>query len=280
MNKPMFTKSFTISIHALREEGDFSPINSFQCSHNFYPRPPRGGRPRICARNDKSNRNFYPRPPRGGRLADVVKQRVDFLISIHALREEGDPSTSCVRRFRFNFYPRPPRGGRQTTASRTTKPKEFLSTPSARRATQRFVYNARHEMDFYPRPPRGGRRVSRTRWRLRCHFYPRPPRGGRPSKTRQCPTTQRFLSTPSARRATLPALHHIRCPGYFYPRPPRGGRRSSDINLPSGIAYFYPRPPRGGRPSMPRPFGPSRYFYPRPPRGGRQSSLSNINVPI
>ena len=24
MNKPMFTKSFTISIHALREEGDYA----------------------------------------------------------------------------------------------------------------------------------------------------------------------------------------------------------------------------------------------------------------
>ena len=33
-----------ISIHALREEGDTSPINSFQCSQNFNPRPPRGER--------------------------------------------------------------------------------------------------------------------------------------------------------------------------------------------------------------------------------------------
>ena len=34
-----------ISIHALREEGDVSaPIAPF-CRSNFYPRPPRGGRP-------------------------------------------------------------------------------------------------------------------------------------------------------------------------------------------------------------------------------------------
>ena len=60
---------------------------------NFYPRPPRGGRPsQICSARIMMF-YFYPRPPRGGRLADVVKQRVDFFISIHALREEGDYHT-------------------------------------------------------------------------------------------------------------------------------------------------------------------------------------------
>ena len=34
----------------------------------------------------------------------------------------------------------------------------------------------------------------------------------------------RFLSTPSARRATPPALRPPRTPFNFYPRPPRGGR--------------------------------------------------------
>ena len=33
-----------------------------------------------------------------------------------------------------------------------------------------------------------------------------------------------FLSTPSARRATLDATLAITCRMYFYPRPPRGGR--------------------------------------------------------
>ena len=32
MNKPMFTKSFTISIHALREEGDRGRV--FCCLHH------------------------------------------------------------------------------------------------------------------------------------------------------------------------------------------------------------------------------------------------------
>ena len=34
-----------ISIHALREEGDFSENFIVVIGSNFYPRPPRGGRP-------------------------------------------------------------------------------------------------------------------------------------------------------------------------------------------------------------------------------------------
>ena len=34
-----------ISTHALREEGDFRPPITWQYRQNFYPRPPRGGRP-------------------------------------------------------------------------------------------------------------------------------------------------------------------------------------------------------------------------------------------
>ena len=37
--------------------------------------------------------NFYPRPPRGGRLLDRTINGEQHVISIHALREEGDFST-------------------------------------------------------------------------------------------------------------------------------------------------------------------------------------------
>ena len=33
---------------------------------------------------------FYPRPPRGGRLADTTDKSKQRMISIHALRGEGD----------------------------------------------------------------------------------------------------------------------------------------------------------------------------------------------
>ena len=56
---------------------------------------------------------------------------------------------------------------------------EFLSTPSARRAT---VIAETEELEleyFYPRPPRGGRRLGFAAQDREKHFYPRPPRGGR-----------------------------------------------------------------------------------------------------
>ena len=57
---------------------------------------------------------------------------------------------------------------------------------------------------FYPRPPRGGRRSRWSRGRGCRNFYPRPPRGGRRPELQCCCTKRRiFLSTPSARRATL-----------------------------------------------------------------------------
>ena len=101
----------SISIHALREEGDCSSGSKLRAYSNFYPRPPRGGRPAICPARP-SLTYFYPRPPRGGRLqlvrgfnsqhkflstpsarratGDVVSAQHIVDISIHALREEGD----------------------------------------------------------------------------------------------------------------------------------------------------------------------------------------------
>ena len=60
------------------------------------------------------------------------------------------------------------------------KEEQFLSTPSARRATASSGRPAKTTAYFYPRPPRGGRRISFIMSRL---FL-------------------KFLSTPSARRAT------------------------------------------------------------------------------
>ena len=56
-------------------------------------------------------------------------------ISIHALREEGDAISPINPTSGGNFYPRPPRGGRLFKRSKQLRPAQFLSTPSARRAT-------------------------------------------------------------------------------------------------------------------------------------------------
>ena len=55
-----------ISIHVLREEGDGEAARLRARGRDFYPRPPRGGRP-VCQRQILQEQNFYPRPPRGGR---------------------------------------------------------------------------------------------------------------------------------------------------------------------------------------------------------------------
>ena len=61
----------------------------------------------------------------------------DFgMISIHALREEGDVSLLTLLGIRRDFYPRPPRGGRLLRICSISMSFAFLSTPSARRATK------------------------------------------------------------------------------------------------------------------------------------------------
>ena len=58
------------------------------------------------------------------------------MISIHALREEGDSGMRSGALNRSNFYPRPPRGGRLVSLNIKAAPDlQFLSPPSARRAT-------------------------------------------------------------------------------------------------------------------------------------------------
>ena len=82
--------AFEISIHALREEGDTGdPVPGMGVCY-FYPRPPRGGRRLRSMGDDMTCCDFYPRPPRGGRPSTAELKSVGFVISIHALREEGD----------------------------------------------------------------------------------------------------------------------------------------------------------------------------------------------
>ena len=70
-----------------------------------------------------------------------------------------------------------------------------------------------------------GDHPGRQRWCPHCDFYPRPPRGGRQELTACIVRRDLFLSTPSARRATLSMSNSQPTTGNFYPRPPRGGRQ-------------------------------------------------------
>ena len=197
---------------------------------NFYPRPPRGGRLQELTSDHIPRTISIPALREEGDILKVRLGRVSmvflsppsarratingaalvtlFLISIPALREEGDTTMPPSFGSMENFYPRPPRGGRQDDALGIYIEAEFLSPPSARRATEQTVEvwlrrkisipalreegddegpftpgqsiisipALREEgdigraviggalFDFYPRPPRGGRH--QRQWQL------------------------------------------------------------------------------------------------------------------
>ena len=172
-----------------------------------------------------------------------------LVISIHALREEGDtkPSGPTMRSTRFlstpsarratpgadhgcswlrYFYPRPPRGGRPGVEVRAGNLWEFLSTPSARRATVR-LNDKIVDRKFLSTP--SARRATSRVWAdtaLDDVFLSTPSaRRATPRLRRLRSRMEVFLSTPSARRATLFFLYTGFRISDFYPRPPRGGRR-------------------------------------------------------
>ena len=122
----------------------------------FYPRPPRGGRPGVVFSSATSM--IFLSTPSARRATDISRSdaRKIIQISIHALREEGDATSSTATTARSNFYPRPPRGGRPYLLLTSTRPQ-----------------------NFYPRPPRGGRPRPCPCSLTVSDFYPRPPRGGR-----------------------------------------------------------------------------------------------------
>ena len=170
---------------------------------------------------------------------------------------------------------------------------EFLSTPSARRATFFGILPRSLHRHFYPRPLRGGRQA-----------------GGDPIGAHQCISIHAlreegdrknlalrlrrrvFLSTPSARRATVVVIIQWKNARNFYPRPPRGGRHRKAppphdskgfLSTPSArratigrsrcriiahISIHALREEGDTRAAATDSTEPD--FYPRPPRGGRR----------
>ena len=190
-----------------------------------------------------SGNDFYPRPPRGGRPAKAYSSVMPGSISIHALREEGDSRAACIRPLRTYFYPRPPRGGRPAfrdvalinglflstpSARRATVPcadwqrvyKSFLSTPSARRATGRSemrqwffgisIHALREEGDQA--------RIVCCPWYPGISIHALREEG---DLMRGCTEviTLLFLSTPSARRATASLPSKVRMLSLFLSTP-------------------------------------------------------------
>ena len=146
---------------------------------------------------------------------------------------------------------------------------EFLSTPSARRATACIMCKACRFVYFYPRPPRGGRLVC-AKNKTPAFVFLSTPSARRATARMQTPSRSiLFLSTPSARRATRSAASPAAERYYFYPRPPRGGRQTHGNKAPP--EYRFLSTPSARRATSCGAYHQSvrHYFYPRPPRGGR-----------
>ena len=110
------------------------------------------------------------------------RQRPVGRISIHALREEGD-TTIFVQNRRI---------------------RKFLSTPSARRATACTALCGDTEIISIHALREEGDHLKLLSVLFHIDFYPRPPRGGRQHQHGGRCGLCGFLSTPSARRATIP----------------------------------------------------------------------------
>ena len=170
---------YDISIHALREEGDLPTSTSTRNPSRFLSTP--SARRATHALVLVALGNQFLSTPSARRATQPRRRfRHRRLISIHALREEGDTSAdgslSLIKRFLST-----PSARRATAAQGARRLRfaisihalreegdpympevfhdvmKFLSTPSARRATSCRAFFMTATTNFYPRPPRGGR---------------------------------------------------------------------------------------------------------------------------
>ena len=226
--KPAFYEVFpVISIHALREEGDFSERRPEMSRFRFLSTPS-ARRATMCLQgNSLLAKSFLSTPSARRATGHCSEGRRSSQISIHALREEGDGNKLLGggEAGKISIHALREEGDRPVCGDQ--KLGQDISIHALREEGDENFYSFLR--DFYD-------------------FYPRPPRGGRHNFIVSKMEAAKFLSTPSARRATRSGWRLLTRPSDFYPRPPRGGRPVRSRPLRSSGFDFYPRPPRGGRP--------------------------------
>ena len=168
-------------------------------------------------------------------------------ISIHALREEGDrPFPLRIYDYKISIHALREEGD-ALTLTYINAVLEFLSTPSARRATFfRLCWICSHRISIHALREEGDHRLTAALSGYRVFL-------STPSARRATlfmllkEGMIRFLSTPSARRATRLSFQGWKVTGIsihaLREEGDRGGQESA-----LAILNFYPRPPRGGRP--------------------------------
>ena len=168
-----------ISIHALREEGD-SSSRAMRPPPSKFLSTPSARRATAYQRPRRLNTLFLSTPSarRATAAVDVVGH-ID-VISIHALREEGDIADQNEALEVVDFYLRPPRGGRRQHSCRS------------RDAPRISIHALREEGDLAPAALllHDGISIHALREEGDC------------SQANSMDCAAVFLSTPSARRAT------------------------------------------------------------------------------
>ena len=146
----------TISIHALRVEGDLGNCCGDENVQYFYPRPPGGGRRELIT--ELSARARFLSTPSGWR-ATFTTCRPPTDPPLFLSTPSGWRATrQCPNKKRAVRFLSTPSGWRATVAPNSVATScLFLSTPSGWRATANDTNCIRDGVHFYPRPPGGGR---------------------------------------------------------------------------------------------------------------------------
>ena len=191
-----------ISIHALREEGDLVIQPFGQTLEDFYPRPPRGGRRKNCISLVRAP-IFLSTPSARRATHDHAEPESGMDISIHALREEGDGQ-------------RGPKTPDECISIHALREEGDAQHPDTAVSTKNISIHAlREEGDT------GLTIEQEAKVEISIHALREE---GDLLRRLTIYVIPRFLSTPSARRATSGHSQKLRIRRYFYPRPPRGGR--------------------------------------------------------
>ena len=146
-----------ISIHALREEGD-GVYNHIENSVAIFQSTPSARRatPGVLA-PPFAYANFNPRPPRGGRPWSTLKRGGMEKISIHALREEGDPPYVSAYSDGKNISIHALREEGDRDAGRSDPVRQISIHALREEGDDRHPGVLLQRPHFNPRPPRGGR---------------------------------------------------------------------------------------------------------------------------
>ena len=275
-----------------------------RCRGYFYPRSPCGERRLSYFYIIKITQFLSTLSLRRATIPDR-EPAAGYLISIHALLAESDPTRWAPTCRISNFYPRSPCGERPSLLYSSSCIHRFLSTLSLRRATTKAqdeykdtvtisIHALLAESDHFPGAHLVGNSqflstLSLRRATIYCHllrtsysnFYPRSPCGERPrwARSHRQPSADFYPRSPCGERrgesncAYLPGCISIHALLAESDSSPTGGQL--------GTVYFYPRSPCGERREYwVGGYGTANNFYPRSPCGERQMMVKGTDLSI